>query len=115
MIEERSLLDMPLSEAKALDHVLFETADPDYEQEIMDSLRLADGRMDTIRHRTNDPAAQLKPKAGGKRMRLMDYGPAIKRMLATNRNRSQAGPNFRADENEMLRDLVWLDYAGGDQ
>lgn len=114
MIEEPSLLDMSLSDARALDQALFETADPDFEREIMDSLRLSDGRDQSIRHRSNDPAANLKPRGTGKKTKLQDYGPAIKKMLASNRNRSQAGPNFRADENEMLANLAMLQYVGGD-
>jgi len=56
-----------------------------------------------------DPASRLKPKGSGKRVSVPNLSPAVQKMLAKNKGKSQYGPNFRTDDDENLTRLYYAD------
>jgi hypothetical protein len=58
-----------------------------------------------------DPSGALRPKGSGKRTKLLDLSPAIKKMLARNKGKSQYGPNFRTDESDNTTRLYYADLS----
>ena len=58
-----------------------------------------------------DPSSSLKPKAGGKKMKMQDYGPAIQKMLARNKNRSQFGKLWLDDEAQNTTRMYYANHG----
>jgi hypothetical protein len=104
------LMDMPLRDARALDEQL---AAPQWlaEQEDLDIPLWARPQEAGAAKLPGDPGAKLKPKGGGHRVKLEDHTPAIKKMLAKNRNRSQYGPNFRNQDQEEAVRYFYADHS----
>jgi len=101
--------NLTLSEGRQLDQA-FEQSPYDYLGELEASMPLQqydDGR----RYGSNDPSAAMKPKGGGKEINLPDLSPAIRKMLAKNKNRSQMGPNFRDDSTERATRFYYADHG----
>jgi hypothetical protein len=105
--------DLPLSDAIRMDQDYANLQDPYDAIGAMEAgLPLGAGRYDAGKaYGSNDPSAKMKPKAGGKEMKLPDYGEAVKKMLARNKNRSQMGKMWLDDTRDQMQRFYYADHG----
>lgn len=81
----------------------------------VDDLPLGYGLYDEGRPQPkNDDGSKLKPKGGGKEVKVEDYGPAIRKMLKANAGKSQYGMHFEDPKLEAYMEMFnEQDESGG--